>query len=222
MARQLFDVFLHLDRHLTQMANAAGGWTYLVLFLVIFAETGLVVLPFLPGDSLLFAVGALAALPGSELKLVPLIALMFVAAVLGDAVNYSIGRYCGPRVFRKETGVLLNQKHLVHTQKFYETYGGKTIILARFMPIIRTFAPFVAGVGQMHYRKFAAFNVVGAFAWVIPFTLAGYFFGNLPFVKNSFHYVILAIIILSVFPAVYEVWRVKNEERIRKSKIAAT
>jgi membrane-associated protein len=214
LLKHVIDIFLHLDKHLTTLVNAAGPWTYVVLFLVIFAETGLVIIPFLPGDSLLFAVGAIAALPEANLNLILLMALMFIAAVLGDAVNYSIGKYLGPRVFSKDTGLLLNRNHLLKTQAFYDRHGGKTIILARFIPIIRTFAPFIAGVGRMEYSKFARYNVIGAFAWVLPFTVAGYFFGNLPFVKESFHYVILAIIILSVLPAVYEFMRSRQEQKI--------
>jgi membrane-associated protein len=206
-----WDVMTHLDRHLAAWAGSMGGWLYLLLFLVIFCETGLVVTPFLPGDSLLFAVGALTALDGSPLKIAVIIPLLIIAAVLGDAVNYSIGRRIGPRVFFREDSRLLNKKHLLRTQAFYEKYGGKTIIIARFVPIVRTFAPFVAGVGQMVYRRFFTFNVVGAIAWVALFIPAGYFFGNLPFVQKQFHYVILAIIVLSVLPAVFEIWRERKQ-----------
>jgi membrane-associated protein len=206
-----WDVMTHLDRHLAAWAGSMGGWLYLLLFLVIFCETGLVVTPFLPGDSLLFAVGALTALDGSPLKIAVIIPLLIIAAVLGDAVNYSIGRRIGPRVFFREDSRLLNKKHLLRTQAFYEKYGGKTIIIARFVPIVRTFAPFVAGVGQMVYRRFFMFNVVGAIAWVVLFIPAGYFFGNLPFVQKQFHYVILAIIVLSVLPAVFEIWRERKQ-----------
>lgn len=218
LAHQFIDFFLHLDQHLSEVVNQMGGWTYVILFLVIFAETGLVVTPILPGDSLLFAVGAIAALPASGLDIVSVTALMFVAAILGDATNYAIGKYIGPKIFRKEEGIFLNRKHLMHTQAFYEKHGGKTIILARFIPIIRTFAPFVAGVGNMGYIKFAMFNVVGAFFWVLPFTIAGYFFGNLPFVKQSFHYVVLAIIVLSVLPAVFEIWKARSQSEAEKVK----
>jgi membrane-associated protein len=206
-----WDVMTHLDRHLAGWAASMGGWLYLVLFLVIFCETGLVVTPFLPGDSLLFAVGALTALDGSPLKIAVIIPMLIIAAVLGDAVNYSIGRRIGPRVFVREDSILLNRKHLLRTQAFYEKYGGKTIIIARFVPIVRTFAPFVAGVGQMVYRRFFMFNVVGAIAWVVLFIPAGYLFGNLPFVQKQFHYVILAIIVLSVLPAVFEIWRERKQ-----------
>lgn len=216
--KYLIDLFLHLDQHLSEIVNQMGGWTYGLLFLVIFAETGLVITPFLPGDSLLFAVGAIAALPAANLDLWSLIGLMFAAAVLGDASNYAIGKFIGPKVLRSENNLFLNRKHLLHAQKFYEKHGGKTIILARFIPIVRTFAPFVAGVGHMGYLRFAIFNVTGAFLWVLPFTLAGYFFGNLPFVKQSFHYVILVIIILSVLPAAYEIWKARSESQAEKVK----
>lgn len=212
------DFFLHLDRHLSDVVNQMGGWTYAILFFVIFAETGLVITPILPGDSLLFAVGAIAALPASGLDIVTVTCLMFVAAILGDATNYAIGKYLGPKVFRKDEGFFLNRKHLLQTQAFYEKYGGKTIILARFIPIVRTFAPFVAGIGNMGYLRFATFNIVGAFLWVLPFTIAGYYFGSLPFVKQSFHYVVLAIIVLSVLPAVFEVWKVRSLSKTEKVK----
>ncbi len=201
------DVFLHLDQHLGEWAQAVGGWLYVVLAAVVFAETGLVVTPFLPGDSLLFAAGALCALAGSPLAVVPLVALLIAAAIAGDAVNYAIGRRLGPKVFAAESSKLLNKRHLSRAQEFYEKHGGKTIILARFIPIIRTFAPFVAGIGKMRYPRFAAFNVVGAVVWVTSFTVAGYYFGNLPAVKRNFQYVILAIIVLSVLPVVVELWR---------------
>ncbi len=205
--KSFVDVFLHLDQHLTEWATRLGGWLYALLFAIVFCETGLVVTPFLPGDSLLFAVGALCALPGSPLEIGPTIALLFAAGVLGDATNYAIGRRLGPKVFNRESSRLLNKKHLLRTQAFYEKHGGKTIIIARFMPIVRTFAPFVAGIGQMRYRRFAAFNVVGAALWVVLFTLLGYWFGNLPSVKRNFQYVILAIIVLSVLPVVIEFLR---------------
>ena len=187
-----------------------GGWLYLALFAVIFCETGLVVTPFLPGDSLLFAIGALCAIPGSTVSAAIMIPLLLVAAVLGDAVNYSIGRRVGPAVFTSETSKLLNKKHLIRAQLFYEKYGGKAIIIARFVPIVRTFAPFVAGIGKMSYPRFFMFNVVGAIAWVGLFIPAGMWFGNLPAVQKNFHYVIFAIIGLSVMPAVIEIW---NERR---------
>ena len=210
-----WNVITHLDVHLAEWARDMGGWLYVVLFAIIFCETGLVVTPFLPGDSLLFAVGALCALDGSPLSVGVILPLLLVAAVLGDAVNYAVGRQIGPRVFTSETSILLNKKHLIKTQSFYERYGGKTIIIARFIPIIRTFAPFVAGIGQMRYRRFFAFNVVGAILWVGLFIPAGYAFGNAAPVKKNFHYVILAIIVLSVMPAVIEVLREWRARRVQ-------
>lgn len=201
---QFIDIFLHLDQHLNEWAAQLGPGLYLLLFLIVFCETGLVVTPFLPGDSLLFAVGALAASEGSPIHVVWVAVLLIVAAILGDAVNYAVGHRLGPKVFSKEDSWLLNKKHLLKTQSFYEKHGGKTIVFARFIPIIRTFAPFVAGIGKMQYRNFAMFNVVGALVWVIGFIGAGYFFGNLAFVKRNFQYVILAIIVLSVMPPVIE------------------
>lgn len=199
----LKDYFLHLDVKLVELADWMGLWLYVLLFVVIFCETGLVVTPFLPGDSLLFAVGALAA--GHEGWSIPLLLfLLIVAAILGDAVNYAIGHYFGPKVFKYEDSFFFNKKHLLKTQHFYEKYGGKTIILARFIPIIRTFAPFVAGIGDMSYRRFALFNVTGGVAWVVIFLMGGYVFGGQEIVKNNFHYVILAIIIISIMPPVIE------------------
>jgi membrane-associated protein len=205
--KHIIDIFLHLDRYLNDWVTTMGSTLYGVLFLVVFAETGLVVTPFLPGDSLLFAVGAVCALPGSPLSLPLMIALLFAAAVIGDAVNYQIGRRLGPAVFKSESSRLLNKKHLLRTQAFYEKHGGKTIIIARFMPIIRTFAPFVAGIGEMQYRRFFVFNVAGAAAWVTSFSLLGYFFGNMPAVKKNFTVVIFAIIVISVMPGVIEYLR---------------
>jgi membrane-associated protein len=201
---QIVDFFLHLDQHLNGMAGDAGGWLYLILFAVIFAETGLVVTPFLPGDSLLFAVGALAATAGSPIDLPLLLPLLIVAAVAGDAVNYWAGYLIGPKVFQRESSWLLNRKHLLRAQHFYEKYGGKTIVLARFIPIVRTFAPFVAGIGKMSYRRFWSFNVLGGIAWVSLFLVGGYCFGTQEWVKERFHYVILAIIFLSVLPILIE------------------
>lgn len=201
------DIFLHLDQHLNTWAEYLGVWLYLLLFVIIFAETGLVVTPFLPGDSLLFAVGALSAIDGSPINIVLTMGLLCVAAVLGDTANYAIGHRIGPRVFRSESSWLLNKNHLIRTQQFFERHGGKTIIMARFMPIIRTFAPFVAGVGAMNYVRFAIYNIVGGVVWVVSFLVAGYFFGNLPAVKRNFQYVILAIIVISIMPMVFEFWR---------------
>jgi membrane-associated protein len=207
--RTAIDVFLHLDQHLNAWAGDLGAWLYAVLFLVIFCETGLVVTPFLPGDSLLFAVGALASKAGSPIDL-PLVALLLcVAAVAGDAVNYSIGYRLGPKVFSRDSK-LLNRNHLLRAQEFYERHGGKTIVLARFVPIIRTFAPFVAGIGRMRYPRFALYNVTGGVGWVLSFLLAGYFFAELPVVKDRFHYVILAIIAISLVPIAVEWWRARR------------
>jgi membrane-associated protein len=205
--REFIDVMLHLDVHLNEWAGQLGNWLYGLLFAVIFAETGLVVTPFLPGDSLLFAVGSLASIEGSPLSMPLLMLVMIVAAILGDAVNYSIGRYVGPLVFSSDRARLLNRQHLVRTQLFYERHGGKTIFLARFVPIIRTFAPFVAGIGQMSYVRFALWNVSGAIVWIISLTLAGYYFGQIPIVKENFEIVILAIIGISVMPIVIEYLR---------------
>lgn len=218
---RFWNVITHLDQHLSDWAQTMGGWLYVALFVVIFCETGLVVTPFLPGDSLLFAVGALCALEGSPLSVMLIIPLLIVAAVIGDAVNYAAGRHIGPRVFTSETSMLLNKKHLHRTQGFYQRYGGKTIIIARFIPIIRTFAPFVAGIGEMRYSRFALFNVVGAIAWVGLFVPAGYWFGNMPFVKKQFHYVILAIIVLSVLPAAIEFAREWRNRRIEAANARA-
>lgn len=214
---QLADLFLHLDVHLNQWAGVLGVWLYVVLFAIIFCETGLVVTPFLPGDSLLFAVGALAASPGSPLSLPWLLVLLIVAAVSGDAVNYALGYYVGPKVFKHESSWLFNRKHLLRAQEFYEKYGSKTIILARFVPIVRTFAPFVAGIGKMQYRKFALYNVVGGVAWVVICLGSGWLFGNIEWVKKNFEVVILAIIFISVLPMAYELclsWRRKPEPAV--------
>jgi membrane-associated protein len=207
---QFIDVFLHLDAHLAEWAGVLGPWLYVVLFLIVFCETGLVVTPFLPGDSLLFAAGALCALDGSPLSIVPLAALLIVAAVSGDALNYAIGSYLGPAVFTSEHSRLLNRQHLIRTQQFYARHGGKTIFLARFVPIVRTFAPFVAGIGRMRYAYFATYNVTGALAWVLSFLVAGYWFGQIPAVKRNFHIVIVAIIVISVLPMAFEYLRARR------------
>jgi membrane-associated protein len=217
---QFIDIFLHLDRHLNEWATSLGSSLYALLFMVVFCETGLVVTPFLPGDSLLFAIGALCALEGSPLSLPVVIALLFVAAVVGDAVNYSIGYRVGPRAFKSDKSWLFNKKHLLRTQAFYDRHGGKTIVLARFMPIIRTFAPFVAGIGRMQYRRFLMFNVLGAGAWVVLFTVLGYSFGNLPSVKKNFQYVIIAIIALSVLPGVIEFVRERRRAQAEPEPLA--
>jgi len=208
----VIDWFLHLDSHLQDLATAMGPWLYVVLFAVIFCETGLVITPFLPGDSLLFAVGALAASPGSVLSLPWLIPLLIIAAVAGDAVNYAIGRYVGPRIFSKETSWLLNRKHLDRAQQFYDTYGAKTIVLARFIPIVRTFAPFVAGIGKMEYHRFWFYNCIGAVVWVAGFLILGYIFGGFEIVKENHSMVVLGIIGISVLPMLYEFWKSRQEK----------
>jgi membrane-associated protein len=200
----ILDLFLHLDQHLNEWATTLGPWLYLVLFMVVFCETGLVATPFLPGDSLLFAVGALASIDGSPIHLPLMVLLLIAAAILGDAANYGIGRYLGPKVFTSERSWLFRRDHLLRTQEFYARHGGKTIVLARFVPIVRTFAPFVAGIGKMEYPRFAAWNVSGAIGWVVSLTLAGYYFGQIPLVKNNFETVILAIIGISVLPIAIE------------------
>ncbi len=202
LLKQLLDFVLHLEHHLGDLINFCGPWTYVVLFAIIFAETGLVVMPFLPGDSLLFALGALAA--SQKLDLFWLLALLSIAAILGDTVNYWIGAKLGPRIFRGENVRFLNKKHLDYTHEFFEKYGGKTIILARFMPIVRTFAPFVAGMGRMTYRRFMIYNVVGGLVWIFLFLICGYKFAELPFVKENFPLVILGIIAVSLIPPVIE------------------
>jgi membrane-associated protein len=209
------DLFLHLDTHLDALAQSLGVWVYVILFLVIFCETGLVITPILPGDSLLFAAGALAA-TGTVLNVPLLLVLLTVAAVAGDAVNYLAGWYIGPRVFTSEHSRLLNKKHLLRTHQFYEKYGGKTIIIARFMPIIRTFAPFVAGIGEMEYRHFSLYNVTGGIAWVSTFLLGGYFLGNMTGVKENFHIIIVAIIVISVAPAVIEFLLARRRRRLAR------
>ncbi len=211
--KHLLDFVLHLDKHLADIIRDYGAWTYAILFLIIFVETGVVVLPFLPGDSLLFAAGSLAALPGSPLNVWAMIGLLILAAVLGDTLNYHIGDYLGPRVFRQNSR-FLKREYLERTQAFYEKHGAKTIILARFIPIIRTFAPFVAGVGTMSYSKFLSYNVVGAVLWVVLLTLAGYFFGQIPVVQKNFSLVVLAIIFLSILPAIVEFFKQRRESRI--------
>jgi membrane-associated protein len=202
--KQFVDLFLHLDTHLSQVISQYGTWTYLILFLIVFCETGLVITPFLPGDSLLFAAGTFAAL--GDLDVRAMILLLVVAAILGDTVNYWVGAAIGPRAFQGNLR-LLKQEHLDRTHAFYEKHGGKTIILARFVPIIRTFAPFVAGVGAMSYGRFLTYNVVGAVLWVALLVLAGFFFGNIPVVRENFTIVILAIVAISVMPIAVEAIR---------------
>jgi membrane-associated protein len=204
---------------LNQYADSLGPWLYVVLFGIIFAETGLVVTPFLPGDSLLFAVGAVAAHPVSPIRLDLIAVLLIIAAVAGDAVNYFIGYKIGPRVFSREDSWLLNKKHLLEAHNFYEEYGGITIILARFIPIVRTFAPFVAGIGKMTYWRFALYNIAGGIAWILLFLVAGWWFGGRDVVQRNFKLVILAIIVISVLPGVYEFIRARRgpKQRIESS-----
>ncbi|MBW7881531.1 MAG: DedA family protein [Caldilineaceae bacterium] len=199
----LFSFFLHVDEHLNTVVANFGVWTYIILFVVIFCETGLVVTPFLPGDSLLFAAGAVAAALPETLNVWVLITLLIVAAILGDTVNYWIGHWVGPRAFSGNVR-FLKQEYLDRTNAFYAKHGGKTIILARFVPIVRTFAPFVAGIGAMNYSRFILYNVVGGIAWVMIFSLLGFYFGSMPFVKENFELVIIAIILISVAPALWE------------------
>jgi membrane-associated protein len=205
----LVKVFLQLDRYLGDVIRDYGALTYLILFVIVFCETGLVVTPVLPGDSLLFAAGAFAA--KGSLSLTWTIALLVVAAVLGDTVNYWIGHLVGPRAFRGENVRFLNRKHLDRTHEFFEKYGGKTIIIARFVPIVRTFAPFVAGIGSMSYGRFFSYNVIGGLVWVFGLVLLGYYFGAIPVVECNFSLVILAIIVISILPGVYEVVRQRRE-----------
>ncbi len=215
--RQLIDTLVHLSpQSMNNLASMAGPWLYVVLFAIIFAETGLVAIPFLPGDSLLFAVGAVAASPGSPIDIVTISVLLVIAAIIGDAVNYAIGFYVGPKVFASEKSRLFNKKHLIEAQHFYEKYGAKTIILARFIPIVRTFAPFVAGIGRMNYARFALFNITGGVVWVLSFLLGGWWFGSQPVIQKNFKLVVLAIIGISVLPAVIEVLR--NQLANRKVK----
>ena len=206
------DLFLHLDKHLKEFVDAYGAFTYLALFVVVFCETGLVVTPILPGDSLLFAAGAIAALGSLNPHL--LVILLTIAAVLGDAVNYQIGRRLGPAVFKQESGRFFKREHLERTQAFYERYGGKTIIIARFVPIVRTFAPFLAGVGQMNYHQFAIYNITGAIAWVVIGVYAGYLFGNVKIVQENFSLVIIAIVVISLLPAAFEYWRARRAKSL--------
>ncbi|MEJ5227709.1 DedA family protein [Thermodesulfovibrio sp.] len=207
---ELIDLLLHVDIYLETLFSKVGLWIYLVLFLIIFSETGFVVTPFLPGDSLLFAVGALSSrqfiCPWSSFFLLSL------AAVLGNTLNYHIGKYVGPKIFYKENSLFFNKKHLHTTARFYEKYGAKTIVIARFLPILRTFAPFVAGIGKMKYNKFQLYNIASSLLWSGSFISVGYFFGNLPFVKNNFSLFIIAIIVLSIIPTVVKVMTIKRSK----------
>jgi len=205
----LIDLFLHLDEHLANIISQYGTWTYAILFFVVFMETGFVVTPFLPGDSLLFAAGTFASpVMGEALNVYLLVGLLVVAAILGDTVNYWIGHYVGERAYDSPW---VKKEYIDRTHAFFEKHGGKTIFLARFVPIIRTFAPFVAGVGKMSYGYFISYNFIGAFVWVPLFTFAGYFFGNMPFVQRNFEFVIVAIILISLIPVFFEAWKARQE-----------
>ena len=203
--QQLLQYIIHIDTYLVSFVSTYGVWTYVALFAIIFCETGLVVTPFLPGDSLLFAAGSIAANASSELNIQVLFILLCIAAILGNKLNYLIGRAVGPRVFTAKDSWLLNKRHLEEAHRFYETHGGKTIILARFMPIIRTFAPFVAGIGAMSLRSFTVYNLVSGILWIGSLLFAGYFFGSLPIIKDNFTIVIYTIIAISIMPAVFTI-----------------
>lgn len=215
---EILKFFLHLDEHLGNLINNFGIFSYVLLFAVIFVETGFVVIPFLPGDSVLFVVGSLAG--SGFLNIWIVYFTLLAAAILGDTVNYWIGHHLGPRVFSKENSRFFNKAYLLRTHEFYQKHGGKAIILARFIPIIRTFAPFVAGVGKMNYRTFLSFNIIGAFIWVSGITFAGYFFGGLPFIRKNFDYLIFGIIIISFLPILIEYIKHKKETKISKEKLA--
>ena len=209
MLLNFIDIFIHLDQHLSLLIQSFGGWAYLIVFLVIFCETGLVVTPILPGDSLLFGLGAIAAM--GALKVEWLFVMLSIAAIAGDTVNYMIGHYVGPRVFARESGRFFKKEYLERTHRFYEKYGGKTIVIARFVPIIRTFAPFVSGIGSMTYSRFIVYNIVGGISWIALFIFGGYYFGNLSIVKRNFTLVIFAIILISILPGVIEYVRQRRQ-----------
>lgn len=211
--KKLVDFILHIDAHLAEIIASYGLWTYALLFLIIFAETGLVVTPFLPGDSLLFATGAFCSKPETGLNVHLMALLLWLAAVLGDTINYSIGKWFGPAVFKREDSRFLRKQHLRKAHEFFEKYGGRAIILARFVPIVRTFVPFVAGVGSMTYPRFIAYNIVGGLIWIYFFLYAGFFFGAHPFVQRNFKIVILAIIVISVIPIAIETYKAWREQR---------
>ena len=212
--RFLIDLFLHLDEHMANIINQYGAWTYAILFMVVFMETGFVITPFLPGDSLLFAAGTFAALGSMNVWL--LVLLLIIAAIAGDTVNYWIGHYLGDRAYNIKW---IKREYLDRTHAFFEKHGGKTIFLARFVPIVRTFAPFVAGMGNMSYGYFFSYNVFGGIVWVLSFTFLGYFFGNIPFVKANFELVILAILLISVVPIAWEALKARREMQAEKAKI---
>lgn len=218
----IIDFIIHIDLHLAELVAKYGIWLYAILFLIVFCETGLIVTPFLPGDSLLFVAGALTALENNDLNVHLMVVLIIIAAIIGDAVNYTIGRLFGERLFRNPNSKIFRRIYLEKTHQFYEKHGGKAIILARFIPIIRTFAPFVAGMGKMSYRHFAFYNVAGALLWVLLFTYAGYFFGDLPIVQQNLKLLIVAIILISILPGIIEIWRYRRasikEKQVVKPK----
>lgn len=213
---EIFELLLHFDEYLANIINIFGPLTYVILFLIVFAETGLVVTPFLPGDSLLFAVGALAG--GNFLNIWTAYITLLAAAIIGDTLNYWIGNKLGAKAFARENSRIFKKEYLYKTEEFYKKHGGKAIILARFVPIVRTFAPFVAGVGKMEYRTFVLYNVVGAFLWVTSLTLAGYLFGQMPIIKNNFEYVVIAIVLISLLPMVFEYIKHKRGPKVVKSR----
>ena len=206
----LVNFILHIGEHLQELVNNYGNWIYAILFAIVFCETGLVVLPFLPGDSMLFAAGTIAAV--GDMNIFVLIGLLIVAAILGDFVNFEIGKHFGQKLFSNPNSKIFKQSYLQKTHDYYERYGGRTIIIARFIPIVRTFAPFVGGMGNMNYAQFARYNIVGAVLWVVSFTTLGYFFGQLPFVKEHFSWIMIAIIVFSVVPMVIEIIRHRNDK----------
>lgn len=210
MLMQIIDFILHIDKHLVTLTAEYGAWLYVILFLIVFCETGLVVTPVLPGDSLLFAAGAVAASSAGNLNVHVVVLVLLAAAILGDAFNFTIGKFFGEKLFSNPNSKIFKQEYLAKTHAFYDKYGGKTIILARFVPIVRTFAPFVAGMGKMHYGRFIRYNIIGAIAWVVLFAYAGYFFANTKIVKENLSLVLAAIIVLSVLPAVVEIIRAKR------------
>lgn len=214
---ELLNYLLHFDEYLRLIIDSLGPLTYIILFLIVFAETGLVVVPFLPGDSLLFAVGALSK--STSLHFGFAYVTLIVAAILGDTVNYWIGNKIGPRVFAKENSKVFKKEYLEKTRAFYDKHGGKTIILARFVPIIRTFAPFVAGVGEMHYKTFVSYNIVGAFIWVTSLMVLGYVFGSIPFIEKNFEYVVIGIVLFSLFPMAYEYITHKRNAKLTKKQL---
>ena len=206
----LVDFILHIGDHLQELVNNYGNWIYAILFAIVFCETGLVVLPFLPGDSMLFAAGTIAAV--GDMNIFVLIGLLIVAAILGDFVNFEIGKHFGQKLFSNPNSKIFKQSYLQKTHDYYEKYGGRTIIIARFVPIVRTFAPFVGGMGNMNYAQFARYNIVGAVLWVVSFTTLGYFFGQLPFVKEHFSWIMIAIIVFSVVPMIVEIIRHRKDK----------